>query len=219
MKFAVQTIWWGFKESSFQFGRLIVLNLTWIVFCLPLITIPAATLAMTAAIKMMVVDENEYSLNVFFTAFKRYFFSSWRWFLPAVLIPAVFIYNILFFAVESYTLSMIVQAGNLVLLLIWCFLQMFTLPFLVENEQPVMRTALMDGVRMLYTKPGLYWFATLALSVFMILSLVLITPVFVFSVSMSGFVAMYCLQVYLGRRGQVAEEDEYHQPKTGKKVQ
>ena len=207
MKYAFQALWWGIKEGFYQLGRLILLNVTWVLFSLPIITLPAATLAMANAIRMMVVDETNYSWKIFLEGFKRYLFSGWRWFFPAFLLPIIFIYNILFFAVESYAFSVIVQAGNIVLLVIWLILQTFTLPFLVEQDHPVMRAALMKGVRLLYQKPGLYWFTTVFLWVFIISSIVLITPIFIISSSMGLFIATYCVQVFLGKRGMVAEEE------------
>ncbi len=207
MKYAFQAIWWGIKEGFYQLGRLFLLNITWVLFSLPIITLPAATLAMANAIRMMVVDETNYSWRIFLEGFKRYLFSGWRWFIPSVLLPVIFIYNILFFAVESYALSVTIQAANIVMLVIWVILQTFTLPFLVEQEQPVMRVALMNSVRLLYQKPGLYWYTTFLLWVFLISSAALITPIFIISISMSLFVVTYCVQVYLGKRGMVAEEE------------
>ena len=207
MKFAGQTLWWGIKEGFYQIGRLIVLNLTWILFSLPVITLPAATLGMAYAIRVMVIDETNYSWGVFWEGFKRYLISSWRWFIPSLLLPLLFIYNVLFFAVESYILSVVIQAANIVMLVIWSFLQTFTLPLLVEQEKPNMRVALFNGVRILYMKPGLYWFTSFFLAVFLIFSTVIITPVIIISISMSLFISMYCLQVYLGKRGMVPEEE------------
>mgnify|MGYP001352780487 CR=1 FL=1 len=207
MKYASQALWWGIKESFFQIGRLIILNVSWVVFSLPLITLPAATLGMAYAIRVMVVDENNYSWKVFWQGFKRYWISSWRWFLPVIILPAIFIYNILFFAVESYALSVSIQAANIVLLAIWFFLQTFTLPFLVEEEKPIMRTALVNGIYLLYRKPGLYFLVTIFQIMFFLLSLILMGPILIVSVSMGLFIAMYCLQVFLGRRGMVPEEE------------
>lgn len=207
MKYASLALWWGIKEGFYQLGRLIILNVTWILFSLPIITLPAATMALAHSIRIMVVDETNYSWKIFVEGFKRYLFSSWRWFFPIFLLPVVFIYNILFFAVESYTLSVIIQAANIVMLFIWLILQTFVLPFLVEQDQPVMRVALLNSIRLLYLKPGLYWFTTIFLWVFLTFSVVLITPVFIISIAFGLFIIMYCVQVYLGRRGMVPEEE------------
>lgn len=207
MKYASLALWWGIKEGFYQLGRLIVLNVTWFIFSIPVITLPAATLALVHSIRIMVVDETNYSWKIFLEGFKRYLFSSWRWFLPAILLPAIFIYNILFFAVESYTLSVIIQAANIVLLVIWLVLQTFTLPFLVEQEKPVMRAAFLNGVILLFRKPGLYWFTTIFVWVFLTISIVLITPIFIISIAMGLFIIMYCVQVYLGNRGMVPEDN------------
>lgn len=80
-----------------------------------------------------------------------------------------------------------------------------------------MRVALMDGIRLLYQKPGLYGYTTLFLWVFLISSTALITPIFIISISMGLFVATYCVQVFLGQRGMVAEEESskvYQKPGT-----
>jgi uncharacterized membrane protein YesL len=207
MKYASQALWWGIKEGFYQLGRLIVLNVTWVLFSLPVITLPAATLALAHSIRIMVVDETNYSWKIFLEGFKRYFLSSWRWFLPAILLPVIFIYTLLFFAVENYALSVGIQAANIVMLMIWFVLQTFTLPFLVEQEQPVMRVALLNGIRLLYQKPGMYWFTSIFLWVFLTFSIVLITPIFIVSNAFGLFIVMYCVQVYLGNRGMVPEEE------------
>jgi uncharacterized membrane protein YesL len=207
MKYAALALWWGIKEGFYQLGRLVVLNVSWVLFSIPVITLPAATLAMAHSIRIMVVDETNYSWRIFLEGFKRYLFISWRWFFPTILLPVVFVYNILFFAVESYTLSVIIQAANIVMLFIWLILQTFVLPFLVEQDQPVMRVALLNSIRLLYLKPGLYWFTTIFLWVFLTFSVVLITPVFIISIAFGLFIIMYCVQVYLGRRGMVPEEE------------
>jgi uncharacterized membrane protein YesL len=207
MKYASQALWWGIKEGFYQLGRLIVLNVTWVLFSLPVITLPAATLALAHSIRIMVVDETNYSWKIFLEGFKRYLFSSWRWFFPTILLPVIFIYNLLFFAVENYALSVGIQAANIVMLMIWFVLQTFTLPFLVEQEQPVMRVALLNGIRLLYQKPGMYWFTSIFLWVFLTFSIVLITPIFIVSNAFGLFIVMYCVQVYLGNRGMVPEEE------------
>jgi len=207
MNFAFQTLWWGIKESFYQIGRLIVLNVSWILFSLPIVTIPAATLGMAYAIRVMVIDETNYSWKVFIEGFKRYLLAGWRWFIPSLLLPIIFIYNILFFAVENFTLSIIIQAANIVMLVVWSFLQTFTIPLLVEQEKPNMRVALLNGVKILYQKPGIYWFTSIFLTVFLIFSTFIITPIIIFSISMSLFISMYCLQVFLGRRGIVPDEE------------
>ena len=96
MKYASLALWWGIKEGFYQLGRLIVLNVTWVLFSLPIITLPAATLALAHSIRIMVVNETNYSWKIFLEGFKRYLLSSWRWFLPAILLPVIFIYNLLF---------------------------------------------------------------------------------------------------------------------------
>ena len=214
MKFASQTLWWGIKEGFYQLTRLILLNALWIIFCLPIVTIPAATLSLASTIRVMVIDETNFSWSLFFEGMKRYFFSGWRWFLPNLILPLIFVYNILFFAVENYVLSIFVQAANIVMLVIWFFIQTFALPYLVEEQKPVMRTAILNSVRLLYQKPGLYWLGSFFLVVFFVLSFVIVFPIFLFSVSLSMFIIIYCLQVVLERRGMVPEEESSKIQKT-----
>lgn len=207
MKFASQTLWWGIKEGFYQLTRLILLNVIWLLCSLPIVTLPAATLALASTIRLMVIDEANFSWGYYFDRLKFYFFRGWRWLLPNLILPFIFLYNILFFAIESYWLSIFIQAVNIVMLMIWLFIQTFTLPYLVENEQPVMRSGILSSVRLLYQKPGLYWLVSFFLFIFSLLSVVLIFPVVLFSTSLSMFVSVYCLQVVLGRRGMVPEEE------------
>jgi lipid-A-disaccharide synthase-like uncharacterized protein len=53
----------------------------------------------------------------------------------------------------------------------------------------------------------MYWFTSIFLWVFLTFSIVLITPIFIVSNAFGLFIVMYCVQVYLGNRGMVPEEE------------
>jgi membrane protein implicated in regulation of membrane protease activity len=72
----------------------------------------------------------------------------------------------------------------------------------------------LNSVRLLYQKPGLYWLVSFFLVVFFVLSFVIVFPIFLFSVSLSMFIIIYCLQVVLGRRGMIPEEESSKIQKT-----
>jgi len=173
---ASKYLWESLKDAVRELGRLVLLNLMWLVCSLAIITLPAATTALAYAIRKLIYDPSEYELKVFFQGFKSVFWYSWRWFLPNLVLTLLFVFNILFFRIEDKTITVLIVAGNIVLLFTWWFLQTFTLPFMVAQEKPSFRLAIRNSVVILIKYPWHFLLVTLFLWLFAILSLLLMMP-------------------------------------------
>ncbi len=197
MKIAFVKLWEAIKAGYFELGSLVVLNLYWLVFSLTIVLLPAATSALYYAIREMLAGEVDYSHKLFFKGLKIYLLKGWRWFLPNLLLISLFITNILLFWVENNTITVLVKAGNLALLLLWLWFQTFLLPLMMEQEDQNVRLALRNALVVFLKKPGIYGVTSLFVALFMIISLILMMPWIVITFSFSAFIQVYMLRVAL----------------------
>lgn len=78
-----------FDVLTREFFELVKLNLLYLLFCIPIVTIPAATTALCRITLTMIRDQNHFLWNDFFTAFKREFKWSTLFGLPLLLLTAL----------------------------------------------------------------------------------------------------------------------------------
>lgn len=124
---------------------MLVINLFWLLLQLPLITAVPATLALYAVTNRKAHGE-VIDVGDFFSAFKRYFWTAWRWGLLNLLV--------VFFLIGDYILTgrlsesataRIIQGAYLLLLAIWFWLQFTLPPFLFEQQTPSIWQALRNA--------------------------------------------------------------------------
>lgn len=204
MKFAFTKLWEAIKDGYFNIGQLILLNLYWFVTSLTIILIPPAITALYATVRSLAAGDPNYSHKLFFRNIKRYFLKGWKWFLPNLLIP-LFLANILFFAVESDLITLIVKAGNLSVLILWLWMQTFLLPFIMEQEEERWRLAIRNALVVFVKRPAVYIVTTLFVWLFSILSLVLMMPWVVISISLIAFITISVLRETLTEMKSVEE--------------
>ncbi len=197
MKSAFIKLWEAIRGGYFEMGSLVVLNIYWLLFSLTIILLPAATLALYFAVREMQAAERDYSHKLFFKGLKMYVVKGWRWFLPNMLLISLFITNILLFWVENNTITILVKAGNLAMLLLWLWFQTFLLPLMMEQEQQTMRLALSNALAVFFKQPGLYGITTLFVWLLLIISLILMMPWVVITISFSAYVQTAVLRATL----------------------
>lgn len=197
MPTAFKTLWEAIKEAYHEITRLVVLNLLWVLCSATIVLLPAATAALYDTIREMLAADIDFSYRLFFSALKKYIFRGWLWFIPNLVLVPIFLLNILIFAVENATLTMIVKIGNLILLLIWTWFQTFLYPLLMEQEQQTIRLALRNALVVLIKFPAAYLVTTLFVWIFMIISIVLMMPWVVVSVSFTAFITVFILRELL----------------------
>lgn len=194
---AFKSVWSVIKAFYPELVRLVILNILWLVSSLPIITIPAAMGGLAYAIRTLIYEEPEYHWKLFFTGFKETFWWIWRWVLPNILAPFIFLINIIFFQSENGTLNIFVRAGNILLLTGWIFIQTFTLPVLFEQEKHKMTMAIRNSFAVLVHKPGLFFVTFVIFWTVMILSIVLVIPILFISMSFGLFFTISMLRIAL----------------------
>jgi len=190
MDASVKTLWSVIKDFYPNLARVVLLNIFWFICSLPIITIPAAIGGLAYAIRILIYDETEYNWRQFFNGFQKSFLWTWRWFLPNIVVTLILVINILFFSTDNPTLNLVVRAGNVVLLLIWLFLQTFTFPFLFEQQKPRMLTALRNSFAVLVHSPWLFVITCVFVLTIALMSIILMVPWIFISVGFCMFISI-----------------------------
>lgn len=86
-----------------QLGKLILLNFLWIIFCLPVITIGAATTALFSVSFLIINQSDSFPFTTFFKKFKTEFIASTKLWFVILLAGAVFGVD-MYFGLSSDTL-------------------------------------------------------------------------------------------------------------------
>lgn len=136
------------SDATTDLFTVLASNLLWLVGNALVITGPPATLALFYVANRLargeVTDPGD-----FIAAFRRYFKPAWRWGLLNL--------GVVFFLVGDVVITgrllepraaRLIQGFYIQALLFWLFLQLYLLPFLLEQEQPQVRLALRNALVM-----------------------------------------------------------------------
>jgi len=126
-----------------------VCSLLWIVANLLLVTGPPATVALFYVTNRMAHGEFADPRD-FLRALRRYFGIGWRWGLVNGVVLLLLVGDVIITGRLSQSdVARLAQGFFLAGLAIWLLLQLYVLPFLLEQETPSVRLALRNGVAML----------------------------------------------------------------------
>lgn len=173
MKDAWQVIRAAWRQTGDDLFTTLVVNLLWLLLNGLVVTGPPATLALFYVANRLAHEEPT-DVGDFLTALRRYFVVAWGW--------GVINLFVVFFLVGDVVLTgRLVQAEWLpwvqgfyaAALLIWLFLQLYTLPFLFEQEHPDVKLALRNGAVMLGRNIGFSVALALLLGLVLLVSTVL----------------------------------------------
>jgi hypothetical protein len=147
-----------------------VTHLLWLVLTLPIITAPPAAVALFYVANRKAHGEVT-DVGDFFLALRRYFWPAWRWGLANALLVFFLIGDLVLTGRLSQSpVARLIQGFYLVLLLIWLFLQLYALPFLLEQAEPSLRQAWRNAAVMLGKNVGFSLALAAALAVVLLLS-------------------------------------------------
>lgn len=143
IKISLQDIW----EDIWS---VLVINLVWTLCILTIIPGPPATLALFKYANRMAHGEIV-DVKDFFKEFKQSWGPGWRWGAINLFIIAIFVGDILLSNQKNMGAStyLYVQSFYIALLVIWLLLQTQVLAFMIEQEQPAVKTAFRNSIVML----------------------------------------------------------------------
>jgi uncharacterized membrane protein YesL len=184
---AFRVFWAALKDYYEEMFRLVGANLLWLLAIPLVVTLPPATAGMFY-LANQVAHHKSVELGMFFEGFKKYFVKSWLWVLLNVGVLLVLYVNLVFYGERvGGQLGSIVQGLFVGLGVMWCLIQLYVFPMLLEQQEPRLLLALRNAALMAFASP----IATLLLGVLLaattVLSLVLALP---FAVALMAIVAL-----------------------------
>jgi uncharacterized membrane protein YesL len=154
-------------------GELIVINILWVAFTLLILTIPPAFAGLYYATNQLAQDE-PVTRRTFFEGFKKYFLVSYGWFLSNGVVLSLLLFNISLGIQVSEKWLQILTGFYWILIVIWLCFQIYTFPFLIQQEEPKLILAIRNSA-ILWLKHGIF---NLSLSI--IIGLLVIISIYLY---------------------------------------
>ncbi|MEN6435203.1 MAG: DUF624 domain-containing protein [Anaerolineaceae bacterium] len=145
-----QIIYLALRDIWDDLWTALVINLIWTVCVILIIPGPPATLALFNYSNRLAHGEIA-DLADFFTSFNRYWRPAWRWGIINLSLVSIFIGDIFLIGRSALTSSTIrMVQGFYITAIIICFLvQLYTIPFMLEQEKPIVRMAFRNSIVMI----------------------------------------------------------------------
>ncbi len=196
MKSAIKIILASLRDTWLDLWSALVCNITWLLACILILPGPPATLALYYYANQTVRGEAIY-VSDFFKAIPRYWKVSWRWGIVNLIVLAILAGDVyLTRSPDPTTAGLFFRGVYFTLLAFWFLIQLFTLPFLLEQEKPGVFQALRNSMVMIGRNP----LFSLSLLILLLLTLSLGIVVFMLSVALGGFfVALVGNRAVLGQ--------------------
>lgn len=173
-------------------GELLTINLLWVLLMLPIITIPPAFAGLFYATHQL-ANETKVSWRTFFEGFNKYLLKSYVWFLANAIVLGLLLFNI-DLALQRPEISWLRQLSLIywVLLFMWLVLQLYSFPFLIEQDEPRLILA--------FRNSAILWMKHLFFNLFLVI-LIGILVVISYFVFPFWFVITASLIAYLSNLG------------------
>jgi uncharacterized membrane protein YesL len=126
--------WWR------DWVNMALLNLAWMLCWLTLVLGPPATFAAYRVANDFSHGRTLYPRELP-AMLRRYFLPSWLWFLLQLAVAAGVLLNLRFYGSLASGAGAVLQGATLVVAGIWILLQLYTLPYLMEQGRPELRVA------------------------------------------------------------------------------
>ncbi len=182
MKEAWQVVRVALRHVGEDIFTTLVVNLLWLMLNGLVVTGPPATLALFYVANRLAHEEPT-DVRDFLTALRRYFSVAWRWGTINLFVLFFLVGDVILMGqLAPQSLLPWMQGVYVTALLTWLLLQLYTLPFLFEQEQPQVKLALRNGAVMLGRNPGF----SLALGLLLVWVVVLGTLFFLIIVAVGG---------------------------------
>lgn len=176
---ALKILLLSLRDTWLDLWTVLVCNIVWLISVPLIIPCPPITLALFYYANQTVHEETV-NISDFFKAVPRFWWTGWRWGILNLIVLAVLAGDIFLTSHQSQTPAAIFFSGiYFTAVAFWLLLQIFTLPFLLEQEKPSVLQALRNGAVMIGKNPFF------SLSFLFLLLLTLALGVIAFMLSMS----------------------------------
>lgn len=190
-----------FKDALIDFWDALIpivgINIAWFVLTILVVTAFPAFGGIYYATNRIAHGESV-NLGTFFEGFKEYFWTSWKWGLVNLLVYSILASNIWFYGQLEGWGFLALQSLSFSLILIYTCLQIYTFPFLLEQDEPSIKIALRNSfaafVRYMGRSFGLLFALVLLAGVSVLLPPLWIVITVSFMVFLANWQTLYVIQ-------------------------
>lgn len=181
-------VWQTIRDWYHSMIGLAALNFLWVGLSLTVVLFPPATAGVYAMTNSIARGQGQ-QWDVFLANAKQYGWISVRWALLNGIVLIVLAVNLMFYGAAEGTLSAVVLIVLIVVGLLWLAVQFYFWPFMLEQEQKSVRIALKNALFLTLAEP-LYTAVMLSTTALVsVLSIVLVLPVAVATISFISLLA------------------------------
>ncbi len=209
MQAALAVIWETLRDWWDSMVGLATFNLVWLGLSLTVLLCPPATAGLYAVTNSLAHGKGQ-RLEDFVEAARRYAWVSWRWALINLVIGALLAVNFVFYGSIEATGAFFIQLGLTVAALLWLVMQFYVWPFLIEQEQKRLRTALRNALFLALANPLYTLLLLLVAVVAIVFSLVAILPLGFFTMSFLALLSNRAVVERLTHYGKLPAADISH---------
>ncbi len=199
MKHVFRIFWEALKDFWDELLLLVLMNIVTTLLAIPVVTFPPALAGLWNTANR-VAEGKAIGWNDYFEGFRRYFWKAWGLALLNILVAAIVLSNIRFYASDiapfeiGPTLSLWIRAFFAAAAFLWLVIQMYPVALLLEQEDQRLRVALRNAAVLFVANPGF----TLVLALLLLMVAVISTffPVLWFLVTLAFF-AVVCNKAVL----------------------
>ena len=130
----------------------VFLNIFWLIFSIPIITIFPATGALYFTTNEL-AHRRVAGFAEFWEGFKKYFWTSYKWGLLLLISGYLFYMNIWFYDNLDWEYANYVRMFYVGFSILWAAMMVFTFPFLLEQEKPLLTTAIRNSLVVIAKAP------------------------------------------------------------------
>ncbi len=161
--------WWD------DWVNLVVINLVWALCCLTIVLGPPATFGLVYVVNRLIHGE-ALGLGGFWQGLRRYAWQSWLWALANLAVGGVVYANAVFYGGFDVGWARVLEVVVLGVVAGWAAVQLYAVPFLIEQSQSRLVLAWRNGLFMLLAAPGYSLVVIIAVALVAILSIGLVAP-------------------------------------------
>jgi uncharacterized membrane protein len=165
-------------DIYYEFGSLFVINVLWILVSIPIITAPPAFAALVYSTNELARGES-IGWRTFFEGFKKNLWVGWKWALINIVVAAIMLVNLQFYAQFDTNWSPWVRGVMIGVFFTWALLNMYTLPMLMEQNKKSFRMALRNAAVLYATRPFVLLGVGLLTLTLSVLSIIYFLPAFI----------------------------------------
>ena len=167
----------AFRDWITDWPKFILVTVVWLLSLITFVFAPPFTFGLFYVTKGLAYGDIM-RLGKLWEGTKKYFWTSWWWLIMNVVVIAVLVGNILFYGRFAASWSFIVQLLLVFLLLFWLIVQFYTIPYLMEQTEKSLKTALRNAVVTFFSSPGFTIVVVLVFLLLLVLSVVFVFPIF-----------------------------------------